>query len=178
MHTMETSRLKLVLFTDDMFQAIFDDDLERLGKLLDVHTPEAWTEFKDAVDALPVFYEWFKALGDQKWGSYFIVHKEDRELIGTGGYKGGPDENGRVEIGYEIRSAYRNRGLAAEAAGKLVDFAFSRNSITAVLAHTLAPDDASGAVLRKLGFRFSEKTIDPDDGEVCRWILAKNSTHP
>jgi len=173
MKTIESSRLDLVLFTEDMFQAIFADDMKRLGKLLDVHTPATWTEFKDAMDALPVFYEWFNALDNHKWGSYFVIHKDDRELIGTGGYKGGPDEHGMVEIGYEIRSAYRNQGLATETARLLVDFAFSQSGITTIWAHTLADDNGSAAVLKKIGFSFLEKTIDPDDGEVCRWILGK-----
>ncbi|MCB0834264.1 MAG: GNAT family N-acetyltransferase [Bacteroidetes bacterium] len=169
---LEKVRIKLVLFTEEHFQAIFADDMPRLGKALDVNTPETWTEYKDAMDALPVFYKWFHELGPENpWGSYFIVHRMDKELIGTGGYKGNPTEDAIVEIGYEIRKSYRNLGLATETVSILVNMAFSNPGIRAVCAHTLAADNASASVLKKNGFTAVGTVTDPQDGEVCRWIL-------
>jgi [ribosomal protein S5]-alanine N-acetyltransferase len=129
----ETNRLRLVRWDDAIFQAILSNNLVKLGELLDCETPQQWTTFPDMADALPFFYEQFKANGNY-WGSFFTVHKEDRQLLGTCGFKGGPTETGTVEIGYEIHEAYRQQGLASEAAKGLVDFALSHAEIKGVLA--------------------------------------------
>ena len=60
------------------------------------------------------------------WFTYWIiVHKEDAIGIGLIGFKGTPDENGSVEIGYGIDEAYRRSGLMSEAVSSLVKWAFA-----------------------------------------------------
>jgi [ribosomal protein S5]-alanine N-acetyltransferase len=166
----ETNRLRLVRWDDAIFQAILSNNLVKLGELLDCETPQQWTTFPDMADALPFFYEQFKANGNY-WGSFFTVHKEDRQLLGTCGFKGGPTETGTVEIGYEIHEAYRQQGLASEAAKGLVDFALSHAEIKGVLAHTLAHENPSVSLLKKLGFQFVGLFNDPDDGDIWRFEL-------
>ena len=52
-------------------------------------------------EALPVLYEFFKTLkGDDRRGSYFIISKEDKILLGTCGYKGIPGTDNLAELGY------------------------------------------------------------------------------
>ena len=73
----ETERLKLIPFTREHYDAILKNDNISLGKLLDVETPESWTEFKDAREAIPALIGFFEALGDDvSWGSYFIILQE------------------------------------------------------------------------------------------------------
>ncbi|MES2775431.1 MAG: GNAT family N-acetyltransferase [Bacteroidota bacterium] len=168
----QTDRLHLVPFTREHYDAISANDNETLGSLLNIRTPSSWTEFADAVDALPVLISFFEKLnGDHRWGSYFIIHPVDRQLIGTGGYKGAPDEEGVVEIGYEVKEMYRNRGFATESASALISFAKSQAGIKAVRAHTLPRENHSVKVLQKCGMEFKGSVTDPDDGEVWRWEL-------
>lgn len=117
---------------------------------------------------------WFfeKLNGDDRWGSYFIVHANERQLIGTGGYKGAPDTNGFVEIGYEIKAAYRNNGYATGAAMGLIAFAKSQPEIKGVKAYTLPEENDSVKVLRKCAMKFKGAVTDPDDGEVWGWEKA------
>ncbi len=168
----ETNRLRLVRWNEAIFQAILSNNLVKLGELLDCETPQQWTTFNDMADALPFFYEAFKKNGNY-WGSFFTVHKADRELLGTCGFKGDPSEAGTIEIGYEIHEAYRQQGLASEAAKGLIDFAFSHDEIQCVLAHTLAQETPSVLVLKKLGFQFVGLFNDPDDGDLWRFELVK-----
>ena len=168
----ETERLRLTRWNDAHFQAIFSNNLVELGELLDCETPEQWTTFDDMTDALPFFYEGFKTNGNY-WGSFFTVHKADRQLLGTCGFKGGPDESGAVEIGYEVLEAYRQQGLASEAAQGLIDFALGHDQIKLVRAHTLANENPSVSVLKKLGFAFIGLFNDPDDGDIWRFELIK-----
>lgn len=168
----ETPRLRLMRWDDAHFQAIFEDNLVKLGELLDVETPTAWTTFDDMKDAMPFFYNSFKENGNY-WGSFFTIHKEDRRLLGTCGFKGGPDEEAAVEIGYEIEASYRQQGLASEAAKGLIDFAFQHSEVKKVIAHTLAHENPSVSVLKKLGFQFVKELNDPDDGDIWQWILVR-----
>lgn len=167
----ETSRLRLIRWDEAHFQAIFENNLIKLGQLLDVETPTAWTTFTDMADALPFFYDSFKENGNY-WGSFFIIHKADNRLLGTCGYKGAPDNEGAVEIGYEIEASYRHQGLAREAAQGLIDFALQHVEVKKIIAHTLAHENPSVSVLKKLGFQFVEALIDPDDGDIWKWVLS------
>jgi RimJ/RimL family protein N-acetyltransferase len=90
-------------------------------------------------------------------------------LIGEGGFKGKPEEEGVVEIGYALVPEYRRRGFATEAARGLTDYAFSHPEVKIVQAHTLTDGTASINVLKKLGMKFISTAHDPDEGEVLRW---------
>ena len=106
------------------------------------------------------------------WGTYLFIL--DRCLIGIGGYKGAPDAMGSIEIGYGIAVAYRNKGYATEAAQGLIDHAFTLSHVTAVAAHTLAEQNASGEVLTKCGMTRVAEIDDPDDGLIWRWEVRKS----
>jgi [ribosomal protein S5]-alanine N-acetyltransferase len=169
----ETARLRLIPFDDAHFQALFQNDLNLLGHLLDVKTPKIWTTYADASDVLPFFYESYKDNGGD-WASYFTIHKDDKMLLGTCGFKDAPDTEGVVEIGYEMHEGYRLQGLTTEAAQALVDFAFASSKVTLVRAHTISfSDNPSVSVLKKLGFELIGLFNDPHDGEIWRWEKKK-----
>lgn len=168
----ETLRLQLIRWEEAHFKAIFEKNLVKLGELLNVETPTAWTTFSDMEDALPFFYNSFKENGNY-WGSFFTIHKADKRLLGTCGFKDAPNEENIIEIGYEIEASYRQKGLASEVAKGLIDFAFSHENVTAVMAHTLAHENPSVSVLKKLGFQFVKELHDPDDGDIWQWLLKK-----
>ncbi len=170
----ETARLRLIPFDDAHFQALFQDDLHLLGYLLDVKTPKIWTTYSDALDVLPFFYHSYNMNGCD-WASYFTIHKTDRMLLGTCGFKGAPDTEGVVEIGYEMHQDYRLKGLTTEAAQALVGFAFASPDVQLVRAHTISfSDNPSVSVLKKLGFELIGLFTDPDDGEIWRWEKKKH----
>jgi len=79
-----------------------------LETLLQVNVSENWTKF--GVEALQYSLDKL-ALGENEhgWWTYFPIHKKDNKLIGSGGYKGQPNSEGIVELGYEIAAEYRKR---------------------------------------------------------------------
>jgi [ribosomal protein S5]-alanine N-acetyltransferase len=146
-------------------------DREKLGRVLGVTVPANWPEFPETI---PRVFELLKS--DPlavEWGYHLFVHREDRALVGEGGYKGRPDKDGMVEIGYAIVPEYRRRGYALEAARGLASHAFSHTEVSMVQAHTLPAGVASINVLRKLGMRFAGTAHDPDEGEVLRWMMER-----
>ena len=129
-----------------------------------------WLEFPEALAAMCADYE--KSPAAREWGTLFFVLEEPRRLVGWGGYKGAP-KDGAVEIGYAIAPGERGKGLATEAARAMVERAFASPAVKTALAHTLAQENASTAVLKKLGFCKTAEFTDPEDGPVWAWRLER-----
>jgi RimJ/RimL family protein N-acetyltransferase len=165
---LQTDRLFLVPTTVLMLDAIVDGNWAVLSALLGgvdfadqwFHFPEAFAWMRDYAAEHPV---------DMGWWNYLIVHQTDARVIGTCGYKGAPGPDGLVEIGYEVAEAYRGRGIATEAAIALCDRAFTFETVEAVCAQTLAEENASVRLLKRLGFAFTGETIDIEDGLIWEW---------
>ncbi|MFN8265137.1 MAG: GNAT family N-acetyltransferase [Chitinophagaceae bacterium] len=169
--TIETPTLILIPGTKELFTcAIAGDD--QLSAQLGFHVAANWTEFGNG----PLEYALHRITEhpeEKGWWTYFPVHKADRLLIGSCGYKGPFSEEGTVEIGYEVSPSYRNKGLATEIANGLIKHAFSFSQVKSVLAHTLAEENASVHILRKCGFVKTAEINDPEDGVIWRWELQK-----
>jgi RimJ/RimL family protein N-acetyltransferase len=166
----ETENLKLIPCDLEHFEAILQDHAG-LEQMLGVSLADEWVGFPEAI---PYGYEYLKANPDAfGWWMYLFIHAVDKTLIGLGGFKGKPDESGMVEIGYSIAPAYRNRGLAGEAARGMIDYAFSHPQVSAVDAHTLPEANPSTRVLQRAGMKKLESVQDPEHGEVWHWRLSR-----
>ncbi len=104
-----------------------------------------------------------------RWLTHMLILNEPRIMIGLVGYKGNPDEEGVVEIGYSIATSYQGRGFATQAARILIDRAFSTGEVKVVRAHTLPQENPSTSVLKKVGMTFVGEFEDEEDGKVWRW---------
>jgi RimJ/RimL family protein N-acetyltransferase len=166
----ETERLKLIPFEIRHFEA-FERGESELAEMLKVIMAEGWLVFPEV---MPYSREFLKQNADAaNWWMYFFVNKQDGKLIGNGGFKGKPDEIGTVEIGYAIAPLYQNTGLATEATRGLIEFAFSHRQVNSVQAHTLAEENASNRVLRKVGMSFVKALHDAEDGDIWQWSLTR-----
>ena len=171
----ETARLKLIPCELKHFEAILDDQ-GQLEQLLGVTVVKNWFVFPGVagIEAIQFGYDFLKANPEARgWWTYFFIHVKDNALVGIGGYTGKADESGVVEIGYAIIPAYQRKGLATEAAGGLIDHAFSDTQINRVEAHTLAEHNPSTRVLEKVGMANVGIDHDKDVGEVWHWSLSK-----
>ncbi|MCE7066201.1 GNAT family N-acetyltransferase [Dyadobacter sp. CY326] len=165
-----TPRLRIVPCDDTLFDAIRMGN-NTLARVMGVNVPKKWTDFRDTFT--PSYHRWKAHPPLRDWWVYLIIYVPDNILIGSCGYKGEPDANGVVEIGYEIIPAYRKRGLGAEAAKGLVDHAFAHSAVKKVTAHTLAEENASVRILESIGFKQTEDVSDPDDGLLWRWEVSR-----
>ena len=143
---------------------------EALAARLGVPVAAGWVSF---AGALAHTRERRAQDGDEpRWGTCFFVTSSPSELVGWGGFKGPPAEDGTVEIGYEIAPGRRGRGLATAAARAMVADAFAEPAVRRVVAHTLPEPNASNHVLEKLGFRFDGDALERGT-RVWRWALAR-----
>ncbi|HWH84702.1 MAG TPA: GNAT family N-acetyltransferase [Burkholderiaceae bacterium] len=90
-------------------------------------------------------------------------------VVGSGGVKAPPLDDGEVEIGYGMAAAYRGRGLATEAARQVTGEALAHGA-SCVSAFTAPANTASWRLLQRIGYVRDGETTDPDDGLVWRWV--------
>lgn len=158
---MITDRLRLSPVTQQMKIAM-RSSREAFAAAAGVSLPDGWPQFPEAfhpTDHRPL----------PPWTGYLFIRKDEPVLVGNGGFVSEPDDNGVVEIGYEIAPSCWNMGYATEAAGALVHCAFDAGA-AAVIAHSLADTNASNAVMRKLGMRFVEE-LPAEVGMIWRWQI-------
>ncbi|HDR8092871.1 GNAT family N-acetyltransferase [Bacillus cereus] len=84
------------------------------------------------------------------WGAWYVLRKEDGIVLGDIGFKGKPNENQTVEIGYGFIEKYWNQGYATEAVRELIDWAFKTGEVETIIAETLLDNYSSMRVLEKL----------------------------
>ncbi|GGY95287.1 acetyltransferase [Streptomyces poonensis] len=91
-----------------------------------------------------------------EWGMFVLVRTEDGRALGALGFHSAPDEEGRVEIGYDLVEAARGHGYATEAVRTLADWAARRARETGDVRSLWAVVDesntASQAVVERTGF--------------------------
>ena len=102
----------------------------------------------------------------EPWCSY--VAWDGDTPLGFGGFKGLPDSDAAVEIGYLTFPDCAGRGVATSVCKKLLEIA-RENHAVAVLAHTLPEANASTRVLERAGFIRDGWGEDEDVGAVWRW---------
>ena len=165
-----TTRMLLIPATREILLAAIEGD-EALGHVLGVQVQNGWTEFGRAPFEY-VLRNLTQQVNQEGWVNYFPILRSGNLLIGSGGYKGRPGDDGWVEIGYEIAPAFRNQGLATEMTMALIDRALTRIEVQGICAHTLAEANASAAVLQKCGFIKTAEINDEEDGLIWRWELS------
>jgi RimJ/RimL family protein N-acetyltransferase len=120
-------------------------------------------------------YEQLAELGQPPYGERGIVLNDSDRLVGLVGLVPslGPfgllpswPERGRrfvpaVGLYWAVAPAFRRRGLAAEAAGALIDHGFAELGLARVVATTERENAASIGVMRRLGMRV-EQNPEPE----------------
>lgn len=103
---------------------------------------------------LPVYARQIEAAPDLLgWGLWLVVRTAEQEVIGDVGFKGRPDANGRVDIGYGIVPERRRQGYGYEAAAGLRDWAFQQPGVERLTGDCWPDNIASARILTKLGMR-------------------------
>jgi hypothetical protein len=86
-----------------------------------------------------------------------IIDKEKKVMVGDICFKGEPNANGEVEIGYGTYPQFQKMGYMTEAVGALSQWAFEQARVACILAETHNINFASQKILEKNGFAPFEK---------------------
>jgi [ribosomal protein S5]-alanine N-acetyltransferase len=153
----QSRRLKLLAATAESVKAEMED-ASRLADLIGAHIPRDWPP-ATLVDALPLFLKWHDENPDWTgWLAWYAIRLDAAApiLCGSAGFKGPPDEDGMVEIGYSVLPAHQRCGFATEMVKTLLLWAFAQPGVRCVEAETTVDNIASVRVLERTGFRLIE----------------------
>lgn len=153
---LESRRLRLITATPRLI-AMDLKGRRALGEALSVNVPPNWPPELYDRNALEYAAAQLRDPAERNWSFRYLVERnsEPGVLVGICGFKGRPDSNGSVEIGYSMLPQYRNRGLATEAVSRLVAWAFSHGRVREVAAETFPHLRQSIRVMEKCGMRHS-----------------------
>ncbi|MFF3798825.1 GNAT family N-acetyltransferase [Streptomyces sp. NPDC002134] len=87
-----------------------------------------------------------------EFGMFALVRRDDGLAIGSIAFHGPPDDEGRVEIGYDLVEAARGNGYATEAVDVLTAWTLARDDVGCVCATVEETNTASQNVLHRAGF--------------------------
>lgn len=155
---LETGRLLLRPMTAADAQSAYDNwtsDAEvarfmRWERHRDVSETIAWLKAEETA-----------AQSEDVW-NWGIVWKPSGELIGSVGLVMNEKE-GLFELGYNVMRACWGKGIATEAAKRVIDFGRDELGLTRFFCCHAKDNPASGRVMQKIGFRYRS------DGEYFSW---------
>ncbi len=104
---------------------------------------------------------------ERQWLGRAIVLTDEsgeRHVLGSIGFHGRPDGEGRAEIGYGIDPRYRRQGLTSEAVRAMFDWAHSRHGVSRFVASVSPGNRASLALISRFGFVRVGEQMDEIDG--------------
>lgn len=152
MPTIHARRLRLVSLARDEL-ALLVRDAPALARGLGLHAPSDLVSppVRRAI-AVKLLRMASAPERDHPWHTYWLIRLRDEpQAIGLVGFKGAPDRDGRVEIGYGLGAEFRGRGYMTEAVTALLEWAFAQPGCRAVLADTDVANRASQRVLVGVG---------------------------
>ena len=110
---------------------------EQLAAALGVVPPDSWPPDLYGPSAMRYALEQLGDPTEQSWSFWYLTTPDEpKELVGICGFKGRPDARGSVEIGYSVLEHFQRKGLATEAVGRLVGWAFTHHNVNEVCAET------------------------------------------
>jgi len=153
---LKTKRLELVAGSVDLIRAEITDR-DHFARLLEARVHPAWAQELDYQELMGSMAQRLEDAPDETgwWSWYFVLRNRvtgSRVLIGNGGFKGPPDDEGTVELGYSVLPPYRNKGYTTDAVQALVGWAFGHPEVERVIAEARPGNTASVRVLQKAGF--------------------------
>ena len=164
--SVRSERLELESMSVPFMRALLARDLAAAEREMNAHVP-AWLpdqldnflQYRLAQLAVdPSILEWL--------GRSMVMTDEAgrRRIVGTIGFHGPPDQQGRVEIGYSVDPVYRRRGLAREAVRAMLDWAGATHGIRRFIASVSPTNEASLGLVAGFGFVLTGSQMDDIDG--------------
>ena len=94
---------------------------------------------------------------------FLAVLAETGQVVGEGGWKGGPDDTGEAEIGYGLAAPSRGQGLGTELVAQLTAWVLDQPGVTHVVAMVLPGNVASRRAVERNGFEL-DRADEPAGG--------------
>jgi RimJ/RimL family protein N-acetyltransferase len=163
-----TPRLKLVSLTPSLLRAVAGADRAEVERQLGAPISAGWEE---GVPAELRLEQLAADPSEQPWLVRAVLTITPPLVVGSVGFHAPPDDDGRVEIGYDIAAAERRKGYAREAIQALLECAWATGQAHTCVASVSPHNTASLALIREFGFQRVGEQIDDIDG--LEWVFER-----
>jgi [ribosomal protein S5]-alanine N-acetyltransferase len=162
--TISSRRLELVSMSPAVLTALLDGRRDEASRLIGASVPAWWPEAADARFLRLRLDDLRRDPGAEPFLLRALVRRAAApEMVGYVGFHV-PEDPGRLELGYLIFPRFQGRGYATEAVRALMDWARETHGITRFVASVAPGNEASLAVVRRLGFVHAGEQWDDEDG--------------
>ncbi|MFB7140972.1 GNAT family N-acetyltransferase [Gottfriedia sp. NPDC056225] len=155
----ETKNLILMTFTADAMVSVLNGENELEIEKQNYRFASGWP-IPVYKNLFPYKISRFQTHPKEEEYEGMIIHKRDKLIIGDMGFKGGPDENGVMEIGYSIAPNYQGEGYATEMGKAFCKWGLQKANVTKIIAICSVYNYASIRVLEKMGMRKLKEEIE------------------
>jgi len=146
----ETERLLIVPMTFNFVSKVLNNDITAYNEF-NIKPADEWPNL-DTREILPIIRDKLSVqCVPSGFNAWLFIDKSDSSIVGDGGFKGPPDDNGEIDIGYGIIESRRRQGYALEAVTALIKWGLSRDNVKAITADCLKGNTASLKILKKSG---------------------------
>ena len=102
-----------------------------------------------------------------EWYQFAVADPSSDELLGDVALRVDADDTSRAELGFTMSPAHQGKGYATEAVTRVIAYAFERLGVETVFAIADARNDASIALLERIGMRRTTTEHVRFKGEWC-----------
>lgn len=155
---LKTERLRLVPLDICNMQLLLEDTAKLEENLnLTYKGPKIVGEMRKAVEELCLAMK--QNPKDYAYNTLWqFILESEAAIIGSACFKGVPDDEGKVEIGYGINKAYQNKGYTKEAVKEMCRWALMQDKVLKVIAETDKDNFASHKILEYCGMKKYKET--------------------
>ena len=161
-----TPRLELVLMSVPFMEALARRDIYAASREIDARVPLWMADELDGFLQMRLAQLSVEPQAAEWLGRSMVLTTPagERRVIGSIGFHGPPDEEGRVEIGYSVDPPYRRQGYARESVEAMFGWAHEKHSVTLFRAAVLPGNEPSLNLIRQFGFVKVGEQLDEIDG--------------
>lgn len=155
--SLETKRFRLVPMTYNFIVKVMENDLSAYA-LLGTVKAEGRPEAADIKDIFPILRDSLKNKPNPDgFDAWLFINKENDTIVGDGGFKGCPDGDGVIDMGYAIIECQRRKGYGIEAVTALLEWGLAQHGVTAITADCLDDNIPSIRILTRIGMHEVER---------------------
>ena len=162
-----TDRTIVTPITTETAQGMIDRDPQALQMESRLRFPNPFQVPPMMDDFLPAVVQRLRYQpGDVGWWGWLFFDKKTREVLGSVGVSGPPDEAGGVGIAFSIYPSFENQGYTKEATKAVVDWILSQKGVKSLRMTVHPKNFAAVRIAQNSKFELKGTVVDQAVGEV------------